>query len=128
MNKIIKRELEKVRANIEYDDNTTKIIIPKDTNKVNDVSEQFVFQIGKSYNIVIAGYVINEPEGFTLSSNWNGGRKPKTNSLNICVTKILGKMLQFDGCGFDLKTNTTTTDLYQQFWLPRAAILRAKEI
>ena len=128
MNKIIKRELEKVRANIEYDDNTTKIIIPKDTNKVNDVSEQFVFQIGKSYNIVIASYVINEPEGFTLSSNWNGGRKPKTNSLNICVTNILGKMLQFDGCGFDLKTNTTTNDLYQKFWLPRVAILRAKEI
>lgn len=123
MNKIIKRELEKVRVNIQYDDNTTEIVIPK-----SNVSVKVDLQVNHNYNIYVEDYILHEPPNFTLSTNWNGGVVPKSKYMNICVTQIMGKMIRIDGCGFDIQNHTTSTDSYIGLWLPRESIHIVKEI
>lgn len=124
MNKIIKRELEKVRFNIDYDDDTTVIKIPKDARATITVD----LKVNHNYNIYVENYILNEPPNFTLSSNWNQGVVPKSKYMNICVTRVMGKMIQVDACGFDVEHQCTLPDTYAGLWLPSAAIHVVKEI
>lgn len=124
MNKIVKRELEKIRANINYDDNTTEIVIPKNYKSTISV----VLQVNHSYNIYVEDYILHEPPNFTLSSNWNGGIVPISKYMNITVTELLGKMIRVDACGFDIVNNITLPDTYLGLWLPQASIHVVKEI
>ena len=62
MNPVIKRELEKVRAQLpEYDDSTTLIKISRDTTSPSPSLKE-----GGIYLIELADYVLNEPPNFTL--------------------------------------------------------------
>lgn len=124
MNKIIKRELEKIRYNIDYDDNTTEIFIPKGLNETISVD----VQVNHNYNIYVEDYILNEPSNFSLSSNWNGGVVPISKYMNICVTQIMNNMIRVDACGFDPIKKTTKIDSYNGLWLPIDAVHVIKEI
>lgn len=121
MNKTIKKELEKVRIKLpEYDDTTTKLFIPK---------SGIIFRFGGSYLIRVPNYILNEPDGFTLSANWNQGRKPKTNLLYAQYIKKLGKMIQFNIHGWNEQTQSIIeTDYYKDFWLPEESITIIREL
>lgn len=122
MNKIIKNELEKVRATLpSYDDNTTSIFIPKKETISIDI------KVNHLYRIMIEDYIINEPSNFTLSSNWNKGIKPTSKYLDVQITQVQGNMIQIDGCGIDMKTGTQQSDSYVGLWLPRKSITVIEE-
>ena len=118
MNPVIKRELEKVRAQLpEYDDSTTLIKISRDTTSPSPSLKE-----GGIYLIELADYVLNEPPNFTLSANWNKGVVPVSKQLSVQVIKLAGKMVQINGDGFDENTRTLKSDKYKEFWLPTASI------
>lgn len=113
MNKIIKRELEKVRVELpDYDDNTTSIFIPKSVK--NDIV------IGSNYLIKVKSYIINEPPGFTLSTNWNNGVTPKEQFLSGTLVNVMGKMYQFNCNGYNFSTKEIIdSSKYIGLWLPK---------
>lgn len=119
MNPIIKRELEKVRAQLpEYDDSTTLIRIPR----WEPLPDEKPLEVGGIYLIEIADYVLNEPPNFTLSANWNKGVIPTSNQLSVQVKKTAGKMVQLDATGYDPDLRRLKEDFYQDLWLPTASI------
>ena len=119
MNPIVKRELEKVRAQLpEYDDSTTLIRIPRGEALPDDKP----LEVGGIYLIEIADYVLNEPPNFTLSANWNRGVVPVSNQLSVQVKKTAGKMVQLDATGYDPDLRRLKEDFYQDLWLPTASI------
>lgn len=118
MNKIIKRELEKIHAPLpEYDDNTTHIIIPK-----KQTAASFELEVGNSYVVELARYILFEPPNFTLSSNWNRGVVPKSQTLTVNVLHKAGKMIKVCGRGIDLNSNAYLEDIYQELWLPVSGV------
>ena len=121
MNNTIKKELEKVRIKLpDYNDDTIKMFIPKGGN---------TFRIGGTYLIRIPNYILNEPDGFTLSTNWNQGRKPRTNILYAQYIKKLSTMIQFNLYGWNEQTQSVIeTDYYKDFWLPEESITIIKEV
>ena len=121
MNNIIKRELEKCRCNLpQYDDSTTKMFIPKNGGKVE--SEPIEFKVGENFIIRLAKYILYPPENFTLDSNWNKGVHPKSEYMLVTPIKFVGKMIQFDGCGYDYSNDKALDDLYSGLWLPSKGI------
>lgn len=120
MNKFIKQQLEKVKecSIPAYNDDTTEIIIPRKTI-TEDKSEGMI--IGHFYRIKLADYIVNEPDNFTLSSNWNHGTKPKEHILNIELQKVMGKMIY---------VNSTTYQSGEMWegWLPNKAVTILEEI
>lgn len=124
MNPLIKKQLENCKvANIpEFDDNTTHLIIPK--GSVVNVSQ---YQVGRCYIVELADYVINPPEGNTLSSNWNKGTIPKYKYYKCEIVKIMGKMICILGYGFDPVTMRDTNDLWEG-WVPQQGIKLIQEL
>lgn len=115
MNKIIKKQLTKVReATIpDFDDNTTNLLIHK-------LGENHLRQ-NCYYQIKLENYIINEPENFTLSSNWNGGSKPTDFYMNVEIVKIMGKMIKVNGVGVN-------DGLLWEGWLPQKGFKIIKEL
>lgn len=118
MNNIIKAQLERCSV--------------ADIPPINDDLQHFVvkkkvrltasdLQVNHYYILELADYILNEPEGFTLSSNWNKGVVPKSKHLKCCITKRMGKMVFVEGIGFDLDTKTDNSDSFNG-WLPAAGI------
>lgn len=111
MNRIIKEELEKVRFDLPYyDDSTTQIII--EGNEVLDIP----VEVNKEYIIMLNDYVLDKSSG--LSANWNRGVTPKSKYLYVSISKIDGKMVRIDGCGYDMNSKKTLEDSYMDLWLP----------
>lgn len=107
MNKLIKEQLLKVKANIpEFDDNTTQLIITKDMNKIIDVEKD------RYYTVEVEDYIIHPYEGFTLNSNWNRNISIDDKHINLCVLDIMGKMIKFEGTGVE------SGKTYVDMWLP----------
>lgn len=120
MNKIIEKELEKIKVQLpEYSNSATKFFIPKSCE--NDIC------INHTYLIKLKNYIVSEPEGFTLSTNWNNGIKPKTNYLKATYLKNIGKMYQFYCCEYDLNEDFTIDDIYNNLWLPKSGFDIIKE-
>lgn len=126
MNKIIKEQLDRIRANIEYDDNTTEIFISRDKPVV--VPGIVGLQEGHTYNIFVEDYILHEPPNFTLSSNWNKGIVPKSKYMCACVIRLNGKMVQVDARGYNPDTGESNKDCYYNFWLPSKAIHIVEEV
>ena len=127
MNPVIKRELEKVRAPLpEYDDNTTLITILRKSAEPNAQVPQLVEN--HCYIVELESYILNEPPNFTLSANWNKGIIPKSKYLQIEVSKVMGKMVQVNGCGYDIVTNQSLMDGYIGLWLPALGVKVVTEI
>ena len=120
MNIFIKKELEKIKANMSYyDDSTTHIHIDKRSSNNNQVED---FEVGLKYRIMIEDYILEEPSNFTLSSNWNNGVKPVSKILEGTLKKIQGNMLQWDLVGFDENLQCEKSDKYIDLWLPKKSI------
>lgn len=116
MNDIIKKELEKCNFELPYyDDNTISLFIPKQGNKIN---KEISLQRDCYYIIKLARYILYPPENFTLDSNWNNGIHPESEYMIVTPIKFLGKMVQFDACGYDYQNNESLNDVYSGLWLP----------
>ena len=124
MNPLIKKQLESCKvANIPYFDDYSVIInIPK-----GSLLNVTPYQIGKCYLVELADYVINPPEGYTLSSNWNNGTSPKYKYYKCEIVKIVGKMICILGCGYDAEKMQDTNDLWEG-WVPQAGIKIIQEL
>lgn len=94
MNKYCLEQMNKVKVSVpSFDENTTHIVIPcsiKSEGFTNDL------QVGIMYKMRLADYVVNEPEGFTLSKDWNFGKKPPCHEIIMKVVKLKGKMVQVE--------------------------------
>lgn len=124
MNNIVKKQLEacKVADLPAWDDNTVHIVINRKTQlEAKDI------QLNHYYIVKLADYILHEPEGFTLSTNWNAGKKPETSYLKCCVTKSMGKMLFVEGIGYDYENKADLTPVFNG-WLPSAGIKVMEEI
>lgn len=118
MNKIIKRELEKIKAPMsEYDDNTLSIHFSKRISEA-----PFEFKIGSKYRITVEDYILNEPPNFTLSTNWNKGIVPISKCMDVTVSNICGAMIQFFAQGYDQDKDILKEDVYSDLWLPKKSI------
>lgn len=90
MNNIIKKQLEKVTAtNIEFNDDTISIYIPK-TTSYNLTS----LKKDNCYLIELDDSLLNPSSNSTLASNWNAGRIPEYKYYNAEINSILNKMVQ----------------------------------
>lgn len=121
MNPVIKRELEKIRAPLpEYDDSTTLINIPRKDSESTSAVRQFVEN--NCYLIELEDYILNEPPNFTLSANWNKGVVPSSKFLKVEVSRVMGKMIQVNGSGYNPLTDTDHNDTYIGLWLPASSV------
>ena len=93
MNKLIQAQLEKVTVtDISYDDNTTKIIIPK-TIKLNNKS----LTVGSCFAITLSDVLLRMPSNSTLAVNWNGGNVPASKKYMIEVLDKMNNMIKVNG-------------------------------
>ena len=121
MNKIIEDQLKKVKVVKipHYDDSTTEILIKKSDSGSAPNPDELVE--GKYYTIVVANYIVNPFDGFTLHDNWNNGIKPTDIRMNIEVLQIIGKMVKVNAIGVTDKKPWSG-------WLPQKSILSFEEI
>lgn len=126
INSIIKKELDKCKNILpEYDENTTYIFIPRQST---EIKKEIVLQRDFYYIIKLAKYILYPPENFTLDSNWNHGIHPKSEYMIVTPIKFVGKMIQFDGCGYDYYNDKNLDDVYNGLWLPQGGIEVIEEI
>lgn len=124
MNPIIKDQLERCRvANLPYyDEDTTTLMIPK-----GSAEEVNPYQVHKCYLLQLEEYIVNPPPDFSLHTNWNKGSIPKSRFYQAEITKIVGKMVFITGMGYDMTTNSATSDSWAG-WVPQKGIKLLKEI
>lgn len=122
MNKFIEEELNKCKLAAVEQVSDTEYLIKKKT--VEDIG----FEVNKYYIVELENYIINPPETFTLSANWNNDVVPKSKNLKVMVTQIMGKMIKVDGCGFDIETNSDLNDIYLGLWLPQGGVKILKKL
>lgn len=105
MNKFIKQQLNKCKTLLpDWDDSTTELVISNNTKSIST-------QPG-NLHIIIQNYIINEPDNFTLSSNWNNGTTPPEPEMVVDIINIIGKMHKVKGFGI-------TTNKSWEGWLPQ---------
>lgn len=111
MNKFIKDQINKITIPLpEFNDDTIHFIIKKQGIKqIND------FNVGDIYTIKVENYIINEPQNFSLSSNWNYGTIPPEVDLQTQVLQVMGNMIKF-------KCKGISTGVEWEGWLPRKSI------
>ena len=112
MNKYIEKELKEIQELQKIDD--THYYVPR-------VDASIEFRVDSSYIIKLKKYLIDEPENFTLSSNWNNGVKPISEYMKVCVNKIVGKMIRVDGYAYDNETKETSK-FFADLWLPKGGV------
>ena len=117
MNKIIKEQLNKCNIELpEYTEDTTHLFIIKKSN--NTTQNEIVLEKDNYYIIEIARFILYPSDNFTLDSNWNKGIRTKSKYMLVTPIKFIGKMICFDGCGYDLQNNESLDDVYNEYWLP----------
>lgn len=107
MNKVIKDQLSKVRSvKIEYDDDTTTIVIPRVTGVIPQALNE-----GSIYLIKLNDNVLHPVSNSTLASNWNRGQVPKYDTYQVEFLKKMGTMYKFNGIAID-----NGTPIYSENW------------
>lgn len=111
MNKIIKQQLQKVTvANLGvYDDKTTVINIPQ--------CKQDKFEVNHCYTIKLDSTLLNPMYNPVLVSNWNQGSYPRCDCLRVNVIKVVGRMINVNGVGFDFNSHQVLNYVWSG-WLP----------
>lgn len=128
MNNTIKSELGKVKTKLpDYDDDTTHLIIPRHLAEATVKKTIVDLTIGKYYIIKLERYILYPPENFTLDANWNNGIHPKSEYMLATPIKFVGKMVQFDGCGYDNSERKALDDVYNGLWLPSKGFTIVRE-
>lgn len=104
MNKFIKEQLNKCHTPLpEWNETTTQIAI---TGKNNTP------QSSGNVRIHIESYIINEPNNFTLSSDWNNNTVPPEQDMNVEIVQQMGKMYKVSGEGI-------STNIHWEGWIPQ---------
>ena len=80
------------------------------------------------YIIKIEDYILHPSDNFTLAANWNGGVVPVSKYMLVQMKKKMGKMLQFDGIGYNMETGEYKEDIYKGLWLPSGGIELIREV
>lgn len=117
MNKIIKKELSKVKNVVlpSYNDDTLIIEIPK---KVH-----YEFQENQCYIIELDDILLDKEveENISLAINWNNSQFPVCKFYKIDIVKLMGKMIKCNGIGYDYENNQDLNLLWSG-WLPKDKI------
>ena len=113
MNALVKEQLKKCKvAQVpNFTDEDTEILIPMKMPEPEP-------QLNNHYLIQLEDYIINEPEGFTLSSNWNRGTTPKYKHYIVFVKQVMGRMYKIDGNAYNIETQEFLNNQWTG-WLPR---------
>lgn len=115
MNNLVKEQLKLCRkAQIpEFDDNTTKLIIPKGKRlEIQDVV------VGNYYLIEVENYIINPFDGFDLHIKWNHNIVPKDKYMKCEILQVMGKMIKINSLGYNYLEDKDTNNVWEG-WLPR---------
>lgn len=97
MNKLIKKQLQSLRSvKVDFDDNTTQIIIPKTL----EISPEALNK-GDIYLIELNDLALNPVSNSTLASNWNAGKVPKYKFYKVELVDIMKDMYKFNGIAVD---------------------------
>ena len=108
MNNIIKQQLLNVTVtNIEFNDDTTYIFIPKTIKILNSSLKK-----GEYYMLKLFDNVTHPSSSSTLASNWNNGIIPKYDLYTVEILDNMGKMIKVNGVA-----NMDPTDNFYG-WLP----------
>lgn len=111
MNKIIQAQLKKCEvADLStYDEATCTYHIPR--------FRQVKLEVNTCYLIKLDDMVLNRDSSSVLVSNWNKGTVPPCRYMKVDVCKVLGKMIQVNGLGFDYDTKEDLNVMWSG-WLP----------
>lgn len=121
MNPQIKKELEKVTAtDLQFDNNTTSIFIPK-TTSWNLTS----LKVNKCYIIELDDSLLNPSTNSSLAANWNSGKIPEYKHYMIELQSVMNKMIKVIGVGI-----VNGAPQGKQFigWLPFEQVKVLKEV
>lgn len=126
---IIKKELEKCKVSLpNIDDNTYHFIVHKRDPIIQEETKEIELKQDYYYVIKLEYYILHPPDNFTLSSNWNKGINPISEYLLGTPIKFIGKMVQWDCCGYDIKNDLALDDVYSGLWLPLKGFTIIKEV
>lgn len=121
LTRIAQEELNKIKPAVQKIDEYHFMISRSEPVVLELIEEHF-------YLIRLEDYITHPSENFTLSSNWNGGIVPASTYMVVQLKQRMGKMLKFDGIGYNLDTNTYKEDSYKGLWLPNGGIELLKEL
>jgi len=94
MNKIIQKQLSKVKSvNLDYNDDTLKIVIPKTTKILSKAMD-----VGKVYLIELDDTLNSDSE---ISSGWNNGKFPSSKFYIAELLNVSSNMYKFNGVAKD---------------------------
>ena len=107
MKKIIKNQLDSVKSvNLNINDSTTYIYIPKTTQIINDALEK-----GFIYIIELDDKLLNPTLNSMLASNWNNGKIPKHKLYKVELLDVINNMYKFNGIAYN-----NGDDIYSDNW------------
>ena len=113
MKEIIKKQLLSCKnVHVDFSDDDLTIFIKKP-----QFLDYSMLELDHVYLIQVDASFFGENSTITL--NWNHGNTIKSNVLKVSYIQKSGEMYRFDGVGYDIKTNTTSTDLYSGIWIPQ---------
>ena len=112
MNKIIEKQLKNLRSvNLEFDTNTTKIVIPRTKEIVAEALNK-----GDVYLIELDEFLLQPSSNSTLASNWNFGKIPTHKMYKVEFLDKMGNMYKFNGIAYENGHDLYTDEWYG--WFP----------
>lgn len=109
MHTIIKKELKKVKvADLSNFKNNVYHIKKYESIKMIE---------GKYYIIKIKESFFNNINNNVITTNWNNGSIPDCNYYEIDINKILNRMININGVGYDIVSNITNNKIWHG-WIP----------
>lgn len=109
VNKFTYKELERIENLLPTDWKNNLHFIIKYKNAVANTKS---IELGNRLTIKVENYIINQPDNFSLSENWNKGTVPPEELLEVEIIQILGKMVKVNAVG-------KYTRIEWEGWLPR---------
>lgn len=106
----------------------TRVVIgnpPSDFSKVEIPRQEVLLsseiRCGDALLIELPDYILHPSNNFDLHVKWNHNIPPVDNLLCVKVLQCMGNMIQVDGVGYDIKTQSVNGNKWSG-WLPRASI------
>lgn len=113
IHKIINQELNKIKGLVKVDD--LHFMLYKEESFVEHDCK---FKENSEYLIELNDEIVKPSRMFNLSENYNRGIIPQSKHLHAYLKVIMGNMLKFDACGYDINSNQDKDDRYSDLWLP----------
>lgn len=93
LSNVIVDQLSKITSvELNYDDNTKDIYIPKTVKYIGKALKK-----GQVYEIELSDAMLDPSDNTTLVSNWNAGRVPKHKVYVIEILDNMSKMIKVNG-------------------------------